>query len=41
MAEIREREEERTSQSVENWLEKHEDSKKCSVITAEEYKEIN
>ena len=24
----------------ENWLQKREDSKKCSVITAEEYKEI-
>ena len=24
----------------ENWLEKHKDSKKCSVITAEEYKKI-
>ena len=24
----------------ENWLEKHKDSKKCSVITGEEYEEI-
>ena len=24
----------------ENWLEKHKDCKKCSVITAEEYEEI-
>ena len=40
IAKIEERKEEHR-RFFENWLEKHKDSKKCSVITAEEYKEIN
>ena len=37
MAEIRKEEHRRL---FENWLEKHKDSKKCLVITAEEYNEL-
>ena len=39
MADIGERKEEH-GRLLENWLEKHKDSKKCSVITAEEHEEI-
>ena len=39
MAKIGERKEEHR-RTFENWLEKHKDSMKCSVITDEEYEEI-